>query len=228
MTPSAPGISRGLAPVARRSFSHWYSSPASSVAVCPARSSETTRRPVTSSAPSAASRQIFSSGAPCHRPFVSSGRLYVGCGSAPIIVIEPSESCSRMPFAAMSPVIPAPMIRYLVVCISALSSGDTQLGDRVEFHQRAQTFVFFRARGTADEVGAQARDELVGGSPCELELALAVELLGALVAADLRLAASEQALERRIEVAAGHSFTSGNPAAATWARRRRRASWSSL
>src|SRR3954451_24298078 len=110
----------------------------------------------------------------------------------------------------------------------SLSSGNTQLGDRIEFEQRAQTFVLFRARGTADEVGAQARDELVGGSACELELDVAVELLEALVAADLGLAAAEQALERRIEVAAGHSFTSGNPAAATWARRRRRASWSSL
>src|SRR4051795_341363 len=228
MTPSAPGISRGLAPVASKSFSQPYSSPSSLVAVWAARSSETMRRPVTSSTPSAGSRQIFSSGEPFHRPLVSNGRLYGGLGSAPIIVIEPSESCSRMPFAAMSPVMPAPMIRYLVVCISALSSGDTQLGDRVEFHQRAQTFVFFRARGTSDEVGAQARDELVGGSACELELDVAVELLEALVAADLGLAAAEQALERRIEVAAGHSFTSGNPAAATWARRRRRASWSSL
>ena len=102
-----------------------YSSPSSLVAVCAARSSETMRRPVTSSTPSAGSRQSFSSGAPFHRPFVSSGRLYGGWGSAPIIVIEPSESCSRMPFAAMSPVMPAPTIRYLVVFISALSSGDS-------------------------------------------------------------------------------------------------------
>ena len=34
MTPSAPGISRGFAPVASRSFSQAYSSPASSVALC--------------------------------------------------------------------------------------------------------------------------------------------------------------------------------------------------
>src|SRR6185503_7922264 len=221
MTPSAPGISRGFAPVASSSFSHEYSSPASSVAVCAARSSETIRRPVTSSTPSAASRHSFSSGAPCHRPLVSSGRLYVGWGSAPIIVIEPSESCSRMPFAAMSPVIPAPTIRYLVVCISALS------GDGIQFEQRAQALVLFRARGTADEMGAQARDELVGGSACELELDVAVELREAPVAVDLRLVAAEQPLESRIEIAAGHSFTSGNPASATCARRRRRASWSS-
>src|SRR6478735_11658375 len=128
-----------------------------------------------------------------------------------------------MPFAAMSPVIPAPTIRYLVVCISVLFSGDG-----IEFQERAQAFVLFRARGTADEVGTEARDELVGGSACELELDVTVELLEALVAADLRLVAAEQALERRIEVAAGHSVTSRNPAAATYARRRRRASWSSL
>src|SRR5207344_733218 len=175
VTPSLPGISRGRAPVASRSFSHAYSSPTSSVAVCAARSRETMRRPVTSSTPSAGSRQSFSSGAPCHRPFVSSGRLYGGCGSAPIIVIEPSESCSRMPFAAMSPVMPAPMIRYLVVCISALS------GDGIELEERAQTFVLLRARGTTDEVGAQAGDELVGGSAGELELDVAVELREALV-----------------------------------------------
>ena len=54
------------------------------------------------------------------------------------------------------------------------------------------------ARGTADEVGPQARDELVGGSACELELDVPVELREALVSADLRLAAAEQALESRI------------------------------
>src|SRR5438552_11634138 len=228
MTPSAPGISRGFAPVASRSFSQEYSSPASSVAVCPSTSSETMRRPVTSSTPSAGSRHSFSSGAPCHRPFVSSGRLYGGCGSAPTIVIEPSGSCSRMPFAAMSPVMPAPTIRYLVVCISVLFSGDTHSGDTVELEQSAQTFMLLRARGTADEVGAEAWDEFVGGGACELELDVVVEPREALVAADLRLAAAEQALESRIEFAARHSFTSGNPALATCSRSRLRASWSIL
>src|SRR5438477_5502141 len=164
MTPAAPAISRGFAPVASRSFSQRYSSPSSLVAVWAARSSETMRRPVTSSTPSAGSRQSFSSGEPFHRPLVSSGRLYGGLGSAPIIVIEPSESCSRMPFAAMSPVMPAPTIRYLVVCISVLFSGDG-----IQFQQRAQAFVLLGARRTTDEVGAQARDELVGGSAGELE-----------------------------------------------------------
>src|SRR5690349_20969200 len=186
------------------------------------------RRPVMSSTPSAGSRQSFSSGAPCHRPFVSNGRLYGGWGSAPIIVIEPSVSCSRMPFAAMSPVIPAPMIRYLVFCISVLFSGDTHLGDRVEFEQRAQTFVLLRAGRTADEMGTQPRDEVVGGGARELELDVAVELREAFVAADLGLVAAEQALERWIEVAAGHSVTSGYPAAATCSRSRLRASWRSL
>src|SRR5215475_116603 len=187
------------------------------------------RRPVTSSTPSAGSRQILSSGAPCHSPFVSSGRLYGGCGSAPIIVIGPSESWSRMPFAAMSPVMPAPTIRYLVVCILALVSGDTHLGDthlgdRVEFEERAEALVLLGTGRTADEVGAKAGDESVGRSSRELQLDVAVELREALVAADLRLVAAEQALECGVEVASGHSFASGYPAAATCSRSRRRAS----
>src|SRR5438132_1717616 len=121
MTPSAPGIIRGLLPVASRSFSHWYSSPASLVAERAARSRETMLQPMTSSTPSAGSRHTLSSGAPCQSPFVCSGRLYGGCGSAPIIVIGPSESWSRMPLAAMSPVMPAPTMRYLVVCMVSLS-----------------------------------------------------------------------------------------------------------
>src|SRR6476469_1746136 len=110
-----------------------------------------------------------------------------------------------MPFAAMSPVIPAPTIRYLVVCISVLFSGDG-----IEFEERAQAFVLFRARGTADEVGAQARDELVSGSACKLELDVAVGLCEAVGAGRCRRVACEQALWRWIQVAAGHSFTSGN------------------
>ena len=45
-------------------------------------------------------------------PFVSGGRLYGGCGSAPTSVIVPSASCSRIPLAAASPVMPPPTIRY--------------------------------------------------------------------------------------------------------------------
>src|SRR5436305_724431 len=101
-------------------------------------------------------------------------------------------------------------------------------GDGVEFQQRPQAFVLIRARGTADEVVPQPGDELVGGRPGELTLDVAVELREALVAADLGLAAAEQPLESWIEVVSGHSFASGNPAAATWARSRRRASWSIL
>src|SRR5690348_5323623 len=150
-------------------------------------------QPVTSSTPSAGSRQTFSSGAPAHSPFVSRGRLYGGCGSPPIIVIEPSESWSRMPFATMSPVMPAPTMRYLVVCMVSLSFRRQQLRDGVELEQRTQALGLLRARGTADEVRAQAGDEPVGGSAGELELDVAVELRETLVAADLRLAATEQA-----------------------------------
>src|SRR5262249_57830248 len=112
--------------------------------------------------------------------------------------------------------------------VGALSDLDEHSGDRIELEQRSQAFMLLRARGTADEVGAQARDERVGGSAGELELDIAVELREALVAADLRLVAPEQAQEGWIEIASGHSFSSGNPASATWARSRRRASWSTL
>src|SRR5690349_3205461 len=135
------------------------------------------RRPVTSSARSAGSRQSFSSGAPFQSPFVSIGRLYGGFGSAPISVIEPSGSWSRMPFAAMSPVIPAPTIRYLVVCIWGLFS---RCG--IELEQGAQAFVLLRAGGAADEVGTQPGNMLVGPRPGKLELYVAVELREALVA----------------------------------------------
>ena len=48
------------------------------------------RRPSTSSAPrSAVPRQIFASSPPAQSPFVSGGRVYGGCGSAPTSVIEP-------------------------------------------------------------------------------------------------------------------------------------------
>src|SRR4029078_8579023 len=70
-------------------------------------------------------------------------------------------------------------------------------GDGIQLEQRAEALVLLRARGTADEVGAQARAELVGGSACELELDVAVELRETLVAADLRLVTAEQALESR-------------------------------
>ena len=77
-------------------------------------------------------------------------------------------------------------------------------------------------------MGAQAGDEHIGGRSDELELHVAVELREALVAADLRFAAAEQAQKGRVEIASGHSLTSGNPAAATCSRSRRRASWSTL
>ena len=48
---------------------------------------------------------------PAHRPFVSGGRAYGGCCSAPTRTIEPSASCSRIPLTAASPVIPPPTIR---------------------------------------------------------------------------------------------------------------------
>jgi len=101
-------------------------------------------------------------------------------------------------------------------------------GDGIELEQRAQAFVFLGARGTADEVGTLAGDKRIGRSSDDLELHIAVELREALVAIELRLIASEQAQEGRIEVASGHWFSSGYPAAATWLRSRRRASWSIL
>ena len=84
--PRRPGISRGFAPGGEQELlPRVLLAGVVRRAAAPSRSSETIRRPVTSSTPSAGSRQSFSSGAPCHSPFVSSGRLYGGCGSAPII-----------------------------------------------------------------------------------------------------------------------------------------------
>src|SRR5690349_5692683 len=62
---------------------------------------------------------MLSSGFPFQSPFDSGGRLYGGCGSAPITPIDPPASTSRMPCAAASPVMPPPTIRYLYPAIAA-------------------------------------------------------------------------------------------------------------
>ena len=78
------------------------------------------RRLVRRSTCSAGIGQMFSSAPPCQSFFERCGRLYGGCGSAPMSLIEPFGSFARMPFAAMSPVMPAPMIRKSVfTCIRA-------------------------------------------------------------------------------------------------------------
>jgi hypothetical protein len=79
----------------------------------------------------------------------------------------------------------------VVVFILGLFSGSASLRDRVEFQQRAKALVLLRARWTAHEVGTQARDVRVRGRSGQLELDIAVELLEALVAADLRLVTAE-------------------------------------
>src|SRR5579862_1590505 len=55
------------------------------------------------------------------------------------MTIEPSASCSRMPFAAMSPVIPAPTMRYVVDVISISSVSNRARRPRVSrsFYLRA-------------------------------------------------------------------------------------------
>src|ERR1051326_6736585 len=58
-------------------------------------------------------RQIFSTGDPFQSAFERGGLSYGGCGSLPIIPMEPVASISRIPLTAASAVIPPPTIRYL-------------------------------------------------------------------------------------------------------------------
>ena len=66
-----------------------------------------------------------------------------------------------------------------------------------------QAVVVFRAGGAALEVGAHARDRRVGVGAGELELDVAVELLEALLAAELRAAGAGQAREQTFSIAVG-------------------------
>src|SRR5262245_33022993 len=66
--------------------------------------------------------------------------------------------------------------------------------------ERAQALVLLAAGRAAGEMSAQPRDRRVGVCAGELQLDVAVELLEALVAADLRLGRPEQPPERLLQL----------------------------
>ncbi len=80
---------------------------------------------------------------------------------ARFVVIGPSGSCSRIPLAAMSPVMPAPTMRYLVVCIFALfqeteSSSSSARRLSCSSAQAGQPTRWARRPGTSASAGAPA------------------------------------------------------------------------
>ena len=85
----------------------------------------------------------------------------------------------------------------------------------------------------AGQMGAQARDRRIGVRTGELQLDVSVELLEALVAADLRPSRAEEPSECRVHVRSLHqlassSVSSDSPSSSRWPRSLRRASWSVL
>ena len=89
------------------------------------------------------------------------------------------------------------------------------------------------AGGAACEVRAQAGERRVGVLTGELELDVAIELVEALVAADLRLRRPEQPVQRLVQIRSlGDVVSSGssreNPCSSRCARSFRRASCSVL
>src|SRR5262245_23814737 len=84
------------------------------------------------------------------------------------------------------------------------SSRDAASAVAVVCDERPQALVLLAAGGAAFEVGAEAGELAVCVTPGELELDVPVELLEALVAADLRVGGSEQAAERLPDVVVGH------------------------
>jgi hypothetical protein len=76
--------------------------------------------------------------------------------------------------------------------------------------ERAETFVLFAAGWAAGEVRAQAGNGGVCVRARDFELDVAVELLEAFVAADLRLGGSEQIAQGLLEIPWFHGFTSSS------------------
>ncbi len=64
--------------------------------------------------------------------------------------------------------------------------------------------------GTAGEMGTKSGDGRVGVPAGQLELDITIELVEALVAADLRFGRAEQPLERLLRVGSVHEFLSSS------------------
>src|SRR3712207_2079503 len=89
--------------------------------------------------------------------------------------------------------------------------GDTRLSslqDLLAADERAEALVLLAAGRAADQMGPQAGDRGVGVGARELELDVAVELLEALVAADLGLGRAEQPAKRLLEIRSLHHVLS--------------------
>src|SRR5438132_8839757 len=70
--------------------------------------------------------------------------------------------------------------------------------------ERSQALVLFATGGAAGKVGAQAGDHRVGVLARELELDVAVELVEALVAADLRTCRPQESAQRLLQIGSLH------------------------
>src|SRR5579872_664167 len=75
--------------------------------------------------------------------------------------------------------------------------------------QRAEAHVILATGRAALEVRAHARNRRVGIAAVELELDVAIELLEALIAAELRACGTGEARDQAISIAAGGSCHSG-------------------
>src|SRR5215211_1622926 len=111
--------------------------------------------------------------------------------------------------------------------------GDRGLQRLLAAHERAKALVLLAAGGAADKVGAQTGDRGVGVRTGELQLDVAVELLEALVAADLGLRRPEQPAQCLLQIGSlGHFVSSSvsreRPCSSRWDLSFRRASCSVL
>src|SRR5215210_2382075 len=100
-------------------------------------------------------------------------------------------------------------------------------------HERAKALVLLATGGAADKVGAETGDRGVGIRTGELQLDVAVELLEALVAADLGLRRPEQPAQCLLQIGSlGHFVSSSvsreRPCSSRWDLSFRRASCSVL
>src|SRR5207245_7781545 len=77
-------------------------------------------------------------------------------------------------------------------------------------NERAQAFVLLAAGGATSEVRAQAGHRRVGVAAGELELDVLVELLEALLAANLVACRPQQPAERLLQLGSLHHFSSCN------------------
>ncbi|MGZ4409372.1 MAG: hypothetical protein ACXVY6_11355 [Gaiellaceae bacterium] len=109
------------------------------------------------------------------------------------------------------------------------ASRDNQvLADGLELEQSPQALMLFGARGAAGEMRVQAGYGRVRVCARKLELDVAIELVEALVAAELTFSWAEEPEQHQAEIPVRHYQPPLKPADCRWARSFCRASWRDL